>query len=76
MLKDILFAAFYNLPYCLLALLVVPIAILFVECILALLPDRKNTQNDLENSRPKVAILMPAHNEKQVIRQTLNLLAI
>ena len=74
MLKDTLFSIFCNLPLWLSVLLFVPIFILFIECILALLPDRKKTSGNLPNSRPNVAILMPAHNERQVIRQTLSAL--
>jgi len=74
MLKNIFFSEFYNLLFWLSVLLFVPISILFLECTLALVPDQKKKSDNLPNSRPNVAILMPAHNEKQVIRQTLRAL--
>ena len=40
-------------------LLLVPAAVLFVECVAALLPVRRNRQA----ARPSLAVLMPAHNE-------------
>lgn len=49
-------------------LLLVPIAVLVVECVAALLPGRTRTNTD---AVPTVAVLMPAHNEAGVIEQTL-----
>jgi cellulose synthase/poly-beta-1,6-N-acetylglucosamine synthase-like glycosyltransferase len=51
----------------------IPIVVLFIECFAAILPDKKESTNSPE-SRPKVAILMPAHNEATVISQTLKTL--
>ncbi|WP_036483643.1 glycosyltransferase family 2 protein [Myxosarcina sp. GI1] len=60
--------------YILLALaLLIPIAVLFIECLAALLPNQK--QVDLKaaslKSRPKVAVLIPAYNEEALIGKTL-----
>lgn len=50
--------------------LLVPIAVLFIECISALLPDRSRSLVAAK-FRPKTAILVPAHNEESVIATTL-----
>lgn len=55
------------------AILFVPIIVLFIECLAAILPSQKFAKNE-EKSRPKVAILMPAHNEASVISQTIKTL--
>ena len=53
-------------------LVLIPIAVLCLECLAALF-----TRRPLENgqgmraSRPRVAVLIPAHNEESVIEQTL-----
>lgn len=51
--------------------LLVPIAVLFIECSAALLPGRVET-GDVKESRPKVAVLIPAHNEALGIGATLD----
>lgn len=51
--------------------LLVPLAVLVVESIAALLPAR---QGRLALSRPRAAVLIPAHNEEAGIPRTLNLL--
>ncbi len=53
--------------------LLVPITVLFLECSAAILPGRGKTWN-VEGSRPRVAVLVPAHNEAQEIGATLKTL--
>ncbi|HEY9628283.1 MAG TPA: glycosyltransferase family 2 protein [Coleofasciculaceae cyanobacterium] len=50
-------------------LLLIPIAILFIECFAALLPSRRQTVSPI--SRPRTAILVPAHNEALGIQAIL-----
>lgn len=50
--------------------LLVPIAVLFVECSAALLPGRPFS-GVKSASRPRIAVLVPAHNEAQGISATL-----
>lgn len=50
--------------------LLVPIAVLFIECSTALLPSRGQAW-DREVPRPRVAVLVPAHNEALGIGATL-----
>ncbi|MCA1990498.1 MAG: glycosyltransferase [Coleofasciculus sp. S288] len=50
--------------------LLIPITVLFVECSTALLPSRFNTLK-VKGERPRVAVLMPAHNEALGISATL-----
>ncbi|NJR64170.1 MAG: glycosyltransferase family 2 protein [Leptolyngbyaceae cyanobacterium CRU_2_3] len=50
-------------------LLLIPIAVLFIECMTALLPSRPLAKGSL--LRPKTAILVPAHNEAISIRPIL-----
>ena len=50
--------------------LLVPIAVLFLECSAALLPGRSESWEDGE-PRPRVAVLVPAHNEAFGIGATL-----
>lgn len=50
--------------------LLVPIAVLFIECIAALLPDRSESWVK-SVPRPRVAVLVPAHNEAAGIGTTL-----
>jgi cellulose synthase/poly-beta-1,6-N-acetylglucosamine synthase-like glycosyltransferase len=51
--------------------LLVPIAVLFIECSAALLPGRSET-GDVKEPRPNVAVLVPAHNEALGIGTTLD----
>ena len=74
MLKDILVTFFLDIPFWISAFLLIPIAILFLECSLALLPNNKVLKNHGLKQRPSAAILIPAHNEQQVICQTLSAL--
>jgi cellulose synthase/poly-beta-1,6-N-acetylglucosamine synthase-like glycosyltransferase len=53
--------------------LLVPIAVLFIECSAALLPGRGET-GDVGATRPSVAVLVPAHNEASCIGATLETL--
>lgn len=50
-----------------------PIAVLFLECTVALLPLLPNRPT-FEKQRPSVAVLIPAHNEASVIADTLSAL--
>lgn len=49
----------------------IPILVLFVECCLALLPTRMTVGN---SERPKITVLVPAHNEATGIAATLKTL--
>lgn len=49
----------------------VPIAVLWIECSAALLPDGWEKW-DAGEDRPRVAVLVPAHNEAEDIRATLS----
>jgi cellulose synthase/poly-beta-1,6-N-acetylglucosamine synthase-like glycosyltransferase len=56
-------------------LLFVPVSVLFIECLASLFPERR-THFVGSLPRPKMAVLVPAHNEATVIIPTLqNLLA-
>lgn len=53
--------------------LLIPALILFVECVAALFPDRTGRGRSLSPaSRPRVNVLIPAHNEEAGIRATVN----
>jgi cellulose synthase/poly-beta-1,6-N-acetylglucosamine synthase-like glycosyltransferase len=54
-------------------ILLVPIAVLFLECSAALLPDRSETEA-ISVTRPDVAVLIPAHDEALCIGATLKTL--
>jgi cellulose synthase/poly-beta-1,6-N-acetylglucosamine synthase-like glycosyltransferase len=54
-------------------LLLVPITVLFIECSAALLPSRSDTR-DVGGPQPRVAVLVPAHNEALCIGATLETL--
>ncbi|MDZ7842665.1 MAG: glycosyltransferase family 2 protein [Gammaproteobacteria bacterium] len=56
----------------LLLLILLPVLVLFVQVMLACLPAR--TQSALVGARPRVAVLVPAHNESTVIVTTLKTL--
>jgi len=53
--------------------LLVPISVLFIECIAALFPSRQIT-SQVVAPRPRVDVLVPAHNEAAGIRATLETL--
>jgi cellulose synthase/poly-beta-1,6-N-acetylglucosamine synthase-like glycosyltransferase len=53
--------------------LFIPIAVLFIECSAAFLPTRGETW-DTGVPRPRVAVLLPAHNEASCISATLETL--
>lgn len=53
--------------------LLLPIAVLFIECSAASLPNRSQVSN-AGVRRPKTAVLIPAHNEEDVIGATLKTL--
>ena len=48
----------------------VPIVVLFCQCVLALLPP-KRVDGRFDSPRPRIAVLVPAHNEESVIERTL-----
>jgi cellulose synthase/poly-beta-1,6-N-acetylglucosamine synthase-like glycosyltransferase len=50
-------------------ILFIPITFFFLECTLALLPESKKLEKQL--IRPSITVLIPAHNENQVIGKTL-----
>lgn len=54
-------------------LLCIPILVLFLECVASLLPARSVVAN-VEDTRPRVAVVVPAHNEASGISQTLQTL--
>ncbi|MVV48702.1 glycosyltransferase [Pseudomonas sp. PB120] len=54
----------------LLVLIVLPVAVLFVQVLLACLPVR--SQPSARGPRPRVAVLVPAHNESSGIVATIN----
>ncbi|MDJ0734018.1 MAG: glycosyltransferase family 2 protein [Nostocaceae cyanobacterium] len=65
---------FINIVLLLIGLgLMFPIATLFIECSAALLSNRTKTEND-GTPRPKIAVLVPAHNEASGISITLKTL--
>jgi len=53
--------------------LLIPVSVLFVECCVAMLPTRPFKWNG-KSARPKVTVLIPAHNEASGIESTLNAL--
>jgi cellulose synthase/poly-beta-1,6-N-acetylglucosamine synthase-like glycosyltransferase len=61
---------FNGLFSALLILIVLPVLVLFVQVLLACLPAR--SLPPARGSRPRVAVLVPAHNESSVIVATLN----
>ncbi len=56
------------------AIIFIPITVLLTECIAAILPEPEKNNKSEEKYRPKIAILVPAHNEATVISQTLKTL--
>jgi exopolysaccharide biosynthesis WecB/TagA/CpsF family protein len=52
------------------ALLLVPVVVLCAECLAALLPGPKRSESG--GRRPRLAVLIPAHNEEQVLGATLS----
>ena len=55
-------------------ILFIPITVLFTECFVALLPNKKQIKSNTnkDNPRPSDAILVAAHNEEEVISATLS----
>jgi cellulose synthase/poly-beta-1,6-N-acetylglucosamine synthase-like glycosyltransferase len=51
------------------ACVAVPCAVFFVQCLAAFLPSEKPSSS--EATRPRVGVLVPAHNEEAVLRSTL-----
>lgn len=57
---------------CFSLILAVPIGVFWIECMAALLPDRSvSNLTPSPHSRPRIAVLIPAHNEAAVIAQTI-----
>lgn len=59
---------------CFSLLLAVPIGVFWLECMAALLPDRSRSASNptpSPDSRPRIAVLIPAHNEAPAIAQTI-----
>ena|GEM_PF-53743 len=54
-------------------LLLIPVLVLCVECFAALMPSKKRIP--FRGSRPRIAVLIPAHNEECVLSATLSSLA-
>ena len=54
----------------LLILILLPVLVLFVQVLMACLPARSRAS--AQGSRPRVAVLIPAHNESSIIVATLN----
>ncbi len=55
--------------------LMIPVAVIFIECIAALFPSRKaGWDTEVEVTQPRVAILVPAYNEASGIGATIETL--
>ncbi|MEM1098771.1 MAG: glycosyltransferase family 2 protein [Planctomycetota bacterium] len=55
----------------LVAAIAVPMLTFIVECLAALLPVRRNAVASMPDARPRVAVLVPAHNEEAGLATTL-----
>ncbi|MEM7577156.1 MAG: glycosyltransferase family 2 protein [Planctomycetota bacterium] len=53
------------------AVVAVPMLTFIVECLAALMPVRNNAVASMPDARPRVAVLVPAHNEQEVLAETL-----
>jgi cellulose synthase/poly-beta-1,6-N-acetylglucosamine synthase-like glycosyltransferase len=49
----------------------IPSTVFFLECSVALFPDRSESEEP-KVPRPRIAVLVPAHNEAEIIHQTLD----
>ena len=67
------FLFIYIVLLCISIGLLIPITVLFIECSVALLPSSLETK-DTEVPRPRIAVLIPAHDEASVIGKTLETL--
>jgi cellulose synthase/poly-beta-1,6-N-acetylglucosamine synthase-like glycosyltransferase len=65
------FFLFYGLTFGLALLLLLPIFVLFIECIGTLWPPRKRGQQAVDDKKPSIIVLIPAHNEAEGIEATL-----
>jgi cellulose synthase/poly-beta-1,6-N-acetylglucosamine synthase-like glycosyltransferase len=74
LLQELLIAFLSGLSISFVILILIPVVVLFVECIAALLPN-KSSNNYEEISLPQVCILIPAHNEASSIGITLSSLS-
>jgi cellulose synthase/poly-beta-1,6-N-acetylglucosamine synthase-like glycosyltransferase len=59
----------------LVVLVAVPMCTFIVECLAALLPPRKNPVASMPDARPRLAVLVPAHNEEVGLGETLDSIA-
>lgn len=66
--SNFLFSIIYILLIIISLLLALPIAVLFIECMAALLPKRNHSLN---HQKLNVCVLIPAHNEAVCIESTL-----
>jgi exopolysaccharide biosynthesis WecB/TagA/CpsF family protein len=58
------------LIYALTAVLLVPVVVFCIECLAALLPGRRGSKRQ-DQARPRIAVVIPAHNEERVLGGTL-----
>ncbi len=70
---QIILLLFSNIILLLSIVILIPILVIFIECSLALIPERKYIDQSPQNES-SVAILIPAHNEALVIGTTLKIL--
>jgi cellulose synthase/poly-beta-1,6-N-acetylglucosamine synthase-like glycosyltransferase len=52
-------------------IILIPCLLLLAECLGATIISRSSVESDLNNSPEKIAVLIPAHNESEVIEETL-----
>jgi cellulose synthase/poly-beta-1,6-N-acetylglucosamine synthase-like glycosyltransferase len=71
LLQELLIAFLSGLSISFVILILIPVVVLFVECIAALLPNKSSNNYD-EISQPQTCILIPAHNEASSIGMTLS----
>ncbi|WP_019505648.1 PqqD family peptide modification chaperone [Pleurocapsa sp. PCC 7319] len=74
MFIDVLVTIFRDVIFLMSIFTLSQIIILFTECFLALLPNNNELKEQNKLIRPRMAILVPAHNEETVIVRTLKAL--
>ena len=52
--------------------LVIPAAVLFAECVAALLPDRAPEKDEPKQPARRVVVLIPAYDEGRVLKRTID----
>ena len=60
-----------SIVLCFTLILLLPITVLFVECLAAFFPDRQDVNRAVSNFRPTVTVLIAAHNEEVSIGGTI-----